>query len=73
MAVGETITKICHSSEKANWLEEVKKRTKLTALPLCSSDELKKSNFKMIEDYAESLRVPGWNETNAFFSYVNGC
>ena len=67
MAVGETITKICHSSEKANWLEEVKKRTKLTALPLCSSDELKKSNFKMIEDYAESLRVPGWNETNAFF------
>jgi hypothetical protein len=67
MKVGETITKICHSSEKADWLEEVKKRTEQTAQPLYSSDEFKKFNFKFVEDYAESLRVPGWNETNAFF------
>jgi len=67
MKVGETITKICHSSEKADWLEEVKKRTEQTAQPLYSLDEFKKFNFKFVEDYAESLRVPGWNETNAFF------
>jgi hypothetical protein len=65
--VGNIILKKCHSSEKTNWLEEVKKRTKPTALPLYSADGLQKSNYKMIEDYAESLRVPGWTETNAFF------
>jgi len=65
--VGKIILKKCHSLEKTNWLEEVKKRTKPAALPLYSADGLQKSNYKMIEDYAESLRVPGWTETNAFF------
>ena len=65
--VEKIIQKKCHSSEKPNWLEEVKKRTKPTALPLYSVDGLEKSNYKMIEDYARSLKVPGWTETNAFF------
>ena len=65
--VGDIILKKCHSSKKMNWLEEVKKRTKPTALPLYSADGLQKSNYKYVEDYARSLKVPNWTETNAFF------
>lgn len=65
--VEKIIQKKCRSSDKPNWLEEVKKRTEPSALPLYSADGLEKSKFKMIEDYASSLRVPGWTLTNPFY------
>ena len=58
----------CLSSDKPNWLEEVKKRTESESAARYTWSDFQKSEFKNIRDYVTSLRGPYWGAENPLFN-----
>jgi len=57
----------CLSSDKPNWLEEVKRRVGTETSARYIWENFQKSEFENIGDYVTSLRDPYWGVENPFF------